>query len=122
MKTKIYLAFFVLGIFSITTIQAQDKKTTTTTTQEQQVTAKTMYSCPMHANVKSEKPGKCPECGMELKETKGNDNAMAASYMCPMKCEGDKTYDKPGKCPKCGMKLSKMDMKKNKDNHKDHKH
>lgn len=29
----------------------------------------------------------------------------AASFSCPMKCEGDKTYDKPGQCPKCGMNL-----------------
>ncbi|MEO7463421.1 MAG: heavy metal-binding domain-containing protein [Ferruginibacter sp.] len=24
------------------------------------------YSCPMHPEVKSDKPGKCPKCGMEL--------------------------------------------------------
>lgn len=30
---------------------------------------------------------------------------VAATYQCPMKCEGEKTYDKPGKCPKCGMDL-----------------
>lgn len=26
-------------------------------------------------------------------------------YVCPMRCEGDKTYPAPGKCPVCGMKL-----------------
>jgi hypothetical protein len=26
-------------------------------------------------------------------------------YLCPMHCEGEKTYDAPGKCPVCGMKL-----------------
>src|SRR5437870_462560 len=26
----------------------------------------TFYTCPMHPNVKSEKPGECPECGMKL--------------------------------------------------------
>ena len=31
--------------------------------------------------------------------------ATTASFSCPMKCEGDKTYDKPGQCPKCGMNL-----------------
>ena len=31
--------------------------------------------------------------------------ASVASYSCPMKCEGDKTYDQQGKCPKCGMDL-----------------
>jgi len=26
-------------------------------------------------------------------------------YLCPMKCEGNKTYDKPGNCPVCNMHL-----------------
>jgi hypothetical protein len=26
-------------------------------------------------------------------------------YVCPMRCEGDKTYPEAGKCPVCGMKL-----------------
>jgi len=26
-------------------------------------------------------------------------------YICPMKCEGDKTYNQPGKCPVCNMNL-----------------
>lgn len=28
------------------------------------------YTCPMHPEVKSDKPGKCPKCGMSLVETK----------------------------------------------------
>ncbi len=28
------------------------------------------YTCPMHLEVKSDKPGKCPKCGMELIEKK----------------------------------------------------
>lgn len=32
---------------------------------------KTVYTCPMkECNFKSDKPGKCPKCGMELKEIK----------------------------------------------------
>jgi hypothetical protein len=26
------------------------------------------YTCPMHPNVVSDKPGKCPECGMDLEK------------------------------------------------------
>lgn len=29
------------------------------------------YVCPMHADVTSDKPGKCSKCGMALKEKKG---------------------------------------------------
>jgi len=25
-----------------------------------------VYTCPMHSEVKSDKPGKCPKCGMNL--------------------------------------------------------
>ena len=57
-----------------------------------------MYTCPMHPDVTSDKPGKCSKCGMDLKEKE----QATVAYSCPMKCEGDKTYDKPGKCPKCG--------------------
>ncbi|CAN5429220.1 hypothetical protein BH09BAC3_BH09BAC3_06840 [soil metagenome] len=24
------------------------------------------YTCPMHSEIKSDKPGKCPKCGMDL--------------------------------------------------------
>lgn len=28
--------------------------------------SKDVYACPMHTEVKSDKPGKCPKCGMNL--------------------------------------------------------
>lgn len=31
----------------------------------------------------------------------------ADAWVCPMHCEGTKTYAKPGKCPVCGMELEK---------------
>lgn len=71
------------------------------------------YTCPMHPDVTSDKPGKCSKCGMALKEKE----PAVVAYSCPMKCEGDKTYDKPGNCPKCGMAL-----KEQKDDHSNHKH
>ncbi len=37
-----------------------------------------MYSCPMHPEVTSDQPGRCPECGMKLLAT-----AVATSYACP---------------------------------------
>jgi uncharacterized paraquat-inducible protein A len=54
------------------------------------------------------------------KETmKMNESKMAKAYMCPMKCEGEKTYAKAGDCPKCGMELKE---KKKEDDHDGHKH
>ena len=34
------------------------------------------YTCPMHPSVKSEKPGSCPICGMELEAVYTNSNAI----------------------------------------------
>jgi FtsP/CotA-like multicopper oxidase with cupredoxin domain len=57
-----------------------------------------LYVCPMHPQVTSQEPGRCPECGMKLLAT-----AAATTYACPMHPEA--TSDQPGRCPQCGMKL-----------------
>ena len=59
------------------------------------------YTCPMHTDETSDKSGKCPKCGMDLKETE----KTSKTYSCPM--HSDVTSDKPGKCSKCGMDLKK---------------
>lgn len=33
---------------------------------------------------------------------------QVATYQCPMKCEGDKTYAEAGKCPVCKMNLKEV--------------
>lgn len=55
------------------------------------------YTCPMHPEITSDKPGACPVCGMDLLQ-KAN-----VQYICPMHPEV--TSATPGKCPKCGMDL-----------------
>ncbi|MGH3278604.1 MAG: multicopper oxidase domain-containing protein [Trebonia sp.] len=57
-----------------------------------------LYACPMHPEVTSQEPGRCPECGMKLLAT-----AAPTAYACPMHPEV--TSDQPGRCPQCGMKL-----------------
>lgn len=61
------------------------------------------YVCPMGC-AESDKPGKCPECGMKLVErkTEKKQEKAARRYVCPM---GDYEGDEPGRCPECGMTL-----------------
>jgi Cu(I)/Ag(I) efflux system membrane fusion protein len=102
-------------------VTAQDTSKKAKTEIKQQDSTMTVYVCPMHPEVRSDKPGKCPKCGMNLvPEEEKMDMKMSADstmqmpavkkssekkniYTCPMHPEV--RSDKPGKCPKCGMNL-----------------
>ena len=75
-------------------------------------TDKMKYSCPMHPEVTSDKPGKCSKCGMDLVLSKKDHMKMGSMkmYSCPM--HPGVTSDKPGKCAKCGMELVKSGKEK----------
>jgi transcription initiation factor IIE alpha subunit len=94
---KFKMLFVATFLMMATASFAQDTKQPQTKQAE-----KASYVCPMHADVKSDKPGKCSKCGMDLKEVK----VAKASFVCPM--HADVTSDKPGKCSKCGMPLKEV--------------
>ncbi|HEY5753407.1 MAG TPA: copper-translocating P-type ATPase [Chthoniobacterales bacterium] len=61
------------------------------------------YTCPMHPELVSDKPGDCPKCGMALERVTPVASESKIIYTCPMHPEIEQ--DHPGDCPKCGMTL-----------------
>lgn len=61
------------------------------------------YTCPMHPEVVSDRPGNCPKCGMTLEPMMLRPSETKIIYTCPMHPEIEQ--DHPGQCPKCGMTL-----------------
>jgi hypothetical protein len=59
--------------------------------------AKEVYTCPMHPEVVSDKPGKCPQCGMNLVKA----SSKAASDTTQTKCTSASGH---GRCSCCGEK------------------
>ena len=79
----------------------------------------TIYTCPMHPEIRQDEAGSCPICGMPLVPVAGdasaktqdahaghNHSATASAddrYICPMMCTPPSS--EPGKCPVCAMDL-----------------
>lgn len=62
----------------------KEAKATTKDTSSSKDTAKIIYTCPMHPEVISDKPGKCPKCGMDLVEKTTQENPKENMKMKPM--------------------------------------
>ena len=62
-----------------------------------------LYTCPMDPEVRQEKPGPCPKCGMALEQLAVAAPATRTEYVCPMHPEIVRPA--PGSCPICGMAL-----------------
>ncbi len=80
------------------------------------------YACPNHPEIKSSRPGVCPEDNIPFVKKAPTQVALVAAsngtiqegeveyeYVCPMECHSAK---EPGNCPKCGMKLEKRAISK----------
>src|SRR6266849_5166043 len=63
----------------------------------------TGYTCPMHPEVRTPKPGSCPKCGMALEPVTVTAPKEKIEYTCPM--HPQIIRDAPGSCPICGMAL-----------------
>ena len=77
----------------------------------------TVYTCPMHPEVVSDKPGDCPKCGMHLVKKEAPPPASpgavwAEGYACAMHL--DKLAPRPGVCAvcNCGMQMTKWRVEK----------
>jgi Cu+-exporting ATPase len=115
MKTKILTTAIAL-IITCSLAIAQDKIKSgdkqSSSAKMEMAKDSVYYTCSMHPEVRLDKPGKCPKCGMTL-EKKTVKMTTMKTYTCSMHPEV--TSDKPSKCPKCGMDLVvKTDMKQGK--------
>jgi len=94
MKNKILIAFLSIGLFATAPMLAQENGKSKI---EHQKIEKETYTCPMHSDVKSDKPGGCPKCGMTLKIMDAKKTATKHSDMpkkgscCPKKSDTSTT-------------------------------
>jgi P-type Cu+ transporter len=70
---------------------------------EQPAPAGTQYICPMDPEVRQDRPGACPKCGMALEPDLSTAPLLRVEYTCPMHPEIVRS--EPGACPICGMGL-----------------
>ncbi len=125
------LIFLIFSLMMWSSVFAQDAKNVDVVHDHSQH-QDTTFTCPMHPEIKSDKPGVCPKCNMNLEKEKskvkpqesktmgkpmdhgsmnmkGMDHQQTTqekpTYTCPMHPEIKS--DKPGVCPKCNMNLEK---------------
>lgn len=66
MKKKIVVAIILLMIFGLITIAILSNPRAQVTQQTKTARVTQYWTCAMHPSVRSDKPGKCPICGMDL--------------------------------------------------------
>jgi len=66
MKMKKLIFTILLAVSATLTFNACSNSTPNSSTVETKSTEKVVYTCSMHPEVQSDKPGDCPKCGMPL--------------------------------------------------------
>lgn len=79
MKNLIFLALF--AVLSSATFNACSSSTPKSSAAESKATAQVIYTCTMHPEVRSDKPGKCPKCGMELVKMETTDSTQMHGHV-----------------------------------------
>ncbi len=115
MKTLKTIIITAVSLFSFGSIHAQTHKHSNKHNHAE-ISKKTTYVCPMHAEITSNKQGDCTKCGMKLIKSEGG----IKKYACPMHTEI--TSEKAGTCSKCGMNLTKIKPAHKQEDHSGHKH
>lgn len=87
----------ILSVVIASGVAAQSPPTPAAQSARSADPAAAVYVCPMHPDVMSAVPGKCPRCNRELEP------APASAFVCPM--HPDVMSPSPGKCPRCNMEL-----------------
>lgn len=102
---KSFLMLVVATLISFTTFAQKAKANIPSKS-----TAQVQYTCPMHPDIVSSKPGNCPKCKSELVLDRKSSKQASKVFTCSM--HPDVASNTAGKCPICGMELKKATSKK----------
>jgi Cu+-exporting ATPase len=80
-----------------------EEKSSPSPTPKPAIPCPSIYTCPMDPEVRQDRPGACPKCGMDLEPDVPPAPATRIEYTCPMHPEIVRA--EPGACPICGMAL-----------------